>query len=100
MQANPAKVTIGSRDLAASHSITQKVLVLEQHDRDAKLLELLAQHHKSRKNRVIIFVLYKKEAPRVESMLQRKGWTVSRARGRAFRERGGRRRKERGQRAA
>ncbi len=72
-------MTIGSQDLAASHSITQHVEVIEPHARDARLLDLLQQYHggaKGRKNRVIIFVLYKKEAPRVEQLLTRKGWKV------------------------
>lgn len=42
----------------------QKVEVIDPQARDNRLLELLQQHHKSRKNRIIIFVLYKKEAPR------------------------------------
>ncbi|EFJ51752.1 hypothetical protein VOLCADRAFT_103394 [Volvox carteri f. nagariensis] len=73
---HPVKVTIGSQDLAASHSITQRVDVIDPNARDGRLLELLQQYHgaKGRKNRVIIFVLYKKEAPRVEQLLSRKGW--------------------------
>jgi ATP-dependent RNA helicase DBP3 len=74
---NPAKVTIGSQDLAASHSVTQQVEVVEGNARDDRLLALLQQHHKSRKNRIIIFVLYKKEAPRVEGLLKRKGWNAA-----------------------
>lgn len=71
----PVKVTIGSQDLAASHTITQHVEVIEPHARDQRLLELLSKYHSSRRNRCIIFVLYKKEAPRVESLLTRRGWT-------------------------
>ncbi|KXZ43232.1 hypothetical protein GPECTOR_97g770 [Gonium pectorale] len=73
---HPVKVTIGSQDLAASHSITQRVEVIEPTARDGRLLELVQQYHgsKGRKNRCIIFVLYKKEAPRVEQLLTRKGW--------------------------
>jgi ATP-dependent RNA helicase DBP3 len=73
----PVKVTIGSQDLAASHSVTQQVEVVEGNARDERLLSLLAQHHKSRKNRIIIFVLYKKEAPRVEALLKRRGWDAA-----------------------
>jgi ATP-dependent RNA helicase DBP3 len=72
---NPVRVTIGSQDLSASHSVAQTVEVIEPHARDNRLLELLNQHHKSRSNRIIIFVLYKKEAPRVEALLQRRGLT-------------------------
>lgn len=71
---SPVKVTIGSQDLAASHSVTQVVEVIEDRARDGRLHELLQKHHASRANRIIVFVLYKKEAVRVESFLQRKGW--------------------------
>lgn len=57
---SPVKVTIGSLELAASHSVAQTVEVIEQYARDARLLQLLDEHHSSRKNRIIIFVLYKK----------------------------------------
>ena len=50
--------------------------MLELHARDKRLLELLKKHHSSRSNRILIFVLYKKEAPRVASLLQRNGWKV------------------------
>ena len=49
---------------------------MEAHEKDGKLQGLLAKHHKSRTNRILIFVLYKKEAARVETMLHRKGWKV------------------------
>ncbi|PSC74000.1 DEAD-box ATP-dependent RNA helicase 5 [Micractinium conductrix] len=71
---HPVKVTIGSADLAASHSVTQVVEVIEDRARDERLHQLLQQYHKTRSNRVIIFVLYKKEAVRVEQYLSRKGW--------------------------
>ncbi|KAG1677726.1 hypothetical protein FOA52_001038 [Chlamydomonas sp. UWO 241] len=69
------KVNVGSQDLAASHSIAQTVEVIDPFARNERLLQLLNEHHKSRKNRIIIFVLYKKEAPQVEQLLSRKGWT-------------------------
>lgn len=48
-----------------------------QQARDDRLLALLQKYHSSRSNRIIIFVLYKKEAPRVESLLKRKGWKAA-----------------------
>ena len=54
----------------------QTVEVVEAQEKDAKLQGLLAKHHKSRTNRILIFVLYKKEAARVEGTLHRKGWKV------------------------
>jgi ATP-dependent RNA helicase DBP3 len=55
------------------------VEVVEGNARDERLLALLQQHHgsKGRKNRIIIFVLYKKEAPRVEALLKRRGWDAA-----------------------
>merc|ERR1719331_2498220 len=72
----PIKVTIGSEDLAAGTRITQIVEVVEDRAREALLPKLLNKYHSSRKNRVLIFVLYKKEAARVEMNLKRSGWKV------------------------
>lgn len=55
----------------------QVVEVIEPQRRDQRIDELLQKYHKSRKNRVIVFVLYKKEASRVESLLVKRGWKVS-----------------------
>lgn len=57
-------------------STVQVVEVIEPHKRDQRIDELLQKYHKSRKNRVIVFVLYKKEASRVEAQLGKKGWKV------------------------
>lgn len=76
MDPNPVKVVVGSEDLAANHDVMQIVEVLEDRARDERLVTLLEKYHKSRRNRVLVFVLYKKEASRVESMLQRRGWKV------------------------
>lgn len=73
----PVRVTIGSPDLSASHNITQIVEVLDDpRQKERRLTELLGKYHKSRKNRVLVFVLYKKEATRIESYLQRQGYKV------------------------
>ena len=50
--------------------------VIDPRQRDSRIDELLRKYHASRKNRVIIFVLYKKEAARVEALLQKRGWKV------------------------
>ncbi|GMF44264.1 unnamed protein product [Phytophthora fragariaefolia] len=71
---DPVKVTIGSDDLAASQNVTQLVEVIDDRARDARAHALLQQYHSSRKNRVLLFVLYKKEADRVERMLHQRGW--------------------------
>ncbi|KAK3005631.1 hypothetical protein RJ639_017680 [Escallonia herrerae] len=76
MDPHPVKVVVGSEDLAANHDVMQIVEVLDDRARDERLVALLEKYHKSRKNRVLVFVLYKKEASRVEDMLQRRGWKV------------------------
>jgi len=73
----PIKVTIGSEDLAAGTRITQIVEVVEDRAREAKLQSLLKNYHKSRTNRILIFVLYKKEAARIEQNLIRSGWKAT-----------------------
>merc|ERR1712059_30131 len=70
----PIKVTIGSEDLAAGTRITQIVEVVEDRAREGLLPKLLSKYHSDRKNRILIFVLYKKEAARVEQNLVRGGW--------------------------
>ena len=55
----------------------QIVEVIDPEAREKRLLELLKKYHGSRKNRVLVFVLYKKEASRVEEKLQRAGWKVT-----------------------
>jgi ATP-dependent RNA helicase DBP3 len=71
---NPIRVTIGSEDLSANTKVKQIVEVIEMEQRDARLLELLTKYHKGQKEKVLVFALYKKEATRLEILLQRKGW--------------------------
>jgi ATP-dependent RNA helicase DBP3 len=72
----PVRVIVGSTNLAASHTVTQVVEVVDPKDKESRLHSLLCNYHKSRKNRVLVFCLYKKEAARVETFLARKGWNV------------------------
>ncbi|RLN91565.1 hypothetical protein BBJ28_00007933 [Nothophytophthora sp. Chile5] len=74
---DPVKVTIGSDELAASQNVTQIVEVVEDRARDARVHTLLQNYHSSRKNLILLFVLYKKEADRVERMLHQRGWTCA-----------------------
>ncbi|CAA7411009.1 unnamed protein product [Spirodela intermedia] len=76
MDPDPVKVVVGSEDLAANHDVMQIVEVLDDQSRDKRLVSLLEKYHTSKSNRVLVFVLYKKEAARVETMLQRRGWKV------------------------
>lgn len=81
LRPNPVKIVIGDREGGenkASSRVTQIVQVVRNPmDRDQILLNLLKKYHSDRKNRVIIFVLYKKEAARLEGMLRRSGWRAS-----------------------
>merc|ERR1712083_579970 len=74
---SPIRCTVGSEDLAAGTRISQIVEVVEDMVREGKLKKLLEKYHSTRKNRVLIFVLYKKEAARLESNLQRQGWKAT-----------------------
>jgi ATP-dependent RNA helicase DBP3 len=77
---NPFHVTIGNaggEQLAANHRVKQVIEVIDEWKRDARILDLLKQYHSSRKNRVLIFVLYKKEVDRVERWLAKNGWAAS-----------------------
>merc|ERR1719278_1388311 len=69
----PIKVTIGSDDLAAGTRIKQIVEVIEDRARESRLTQLLKNYHSDRKNRILIFVLYKKEAARIEENLKHMG---------------------------
>jgi len=72
----PIKVTIGSDDLAAGTRIKQIVEVIDDRARESRLTQLLKNYHSDRKNRILIFVLYKKEAARIETNLSNRGWKV------------------------
>jgi ATP-dependent RNA helicase DBP3 len=73
---NPVHVTVGSTDLAANVNITQRVEVIDPKDKNTRLLTLLKDYHKSRKNRVMVFALYKNEAARLEQFLVRQGYNA------------------------
>ncbi|KAJ3007923.1 RNA-dependent ATPase [Thoreauomyces humboldtii] len=74
---NAVKVTVGSTDLSANTSIEQRVEVIDQFAKEARLLDLLKKYHKSRTNRILIFALYKKEAARLEQFVKRQGFSVA-----------------------
>merc|ERR1719319_876411 len=60
---DPIKVTIGSDDLSANKRIKQIVEVIDEMDKDNKVIEVLEKYsNKETKNRMIIFVLRKTEA--------------------------------------
>ncbi|KAJ3082554.1 RNA-dependent ATPase [Rhizoclosmatium hyalinum] len=75
---NPVHITVGSKDLSANQNIEQRVEVLaDNRAKESKLLTLLKDYHKSRKNRIMIFALYKKEAARLEEFVRRQGYNAN-----------------------
>ncbi|KAF2402262.1 DEAD-domain-containing protein [Trichodelitschia bisporula] len=66
-------------ELRANTRIEQRVEVVEPRAKEGRLVELLHQLQKGAKkdDRVLVFCLYKKEAARVESTLQRRGLKVA-----------------------
>jgi ATP-dependent RNA helicase DBP3 len=60
--------------LTANKRVTQKVEVIEDRERGQRLRQLLSQFGK--KDRILIFALYKLEAERIESSLRRDGFSV------------------------
>jgi ATP-dependent RNA helicase DBP3 len=78
----PIKVNIGSDDLEANGRVSQEVeVVSDPRSRDGKMVNLLKKYTsdpkwkgKGKEVRILVFVLYKKEATRVETTLKRAGW--------------------------
>ncbi|PCH33058.1 DEAD-domain-containing protein [Wolfiporia cocos MD-104 SS10] len=81
-QRDPVRVTVGSDDLTANSRVEQIVEVFDDtRSKDSRLLGHLRSHsHKKAGSaadaRILVFVLYKKEAARVEDMLRNKGYSV------------------------
>jgi len=79
---DPVKISIGDNptgELRANTRITQIVQVVEQHDKQFKLLQLLKEHQSGAKknDRILVFCLYKKEASRIELFVRNKGLKVA-----------------------
>ncbi|CAI5979216.1 unnamed protein product [Closterium sp. NIES-65] len=76
---NPVKVMVGrsTGGMSANDDVTQIVEVVEPWQKNKLLVSLLEKYHKSRSNRVLVFVLYKVEAERIEALLASHGFKVS-----------------------
>lgn len=75
------KITIGdnaSGKLRANPRIQQIVEVIDPSEKHTRLYEMLKEHTKGAKktDRILIFCLYKKEAPRIENFIRSHGFTV------------------------
>ena len=79
---NPVKVTVGgnpSGELRANARIEQEVQVIDEYEKQARLIQLLKQYQsgKNKNDRILVFCLYKKEATRIEEFIRRKGFPVA-----------------------
>jgi ATP-dependent RNA helicase DDX5/DBP2 len=70
---NPIKVTIGSVELSGNQKIVQTVEVVEEFEKQSKLQKLLTQWCKG-KDRILVFMLYKKTCDKMANTLARQGW--------------------------
>jgi ATP-dependent RNA helicase DBP3 len=73
---DPIKMTVGSQELTANVRVKQVVEMVQGNEKDWRLVQLLKKYNVGPQSRVIVFVLYKKDAPRVETMLRNKGYNV------------------------
>lgn len=79
---DPVRITIGdnaSGELRANTRIVQEVEVIEEFDKQTRLFNILKQYQsgKNKKDRILVFCLYKKEATRIEEFIRRKGFSVA-----------------------
>eukprot|EP01025_Chloroclados_australasicus_P065012 TRINITY_DN878_c0_g1_i1.p1 TRINITY_DN878_c0_g1~~TRINITY_DN878_c0_g1_i1.p1 ORF type:complete len:659 (-),score=77.98 TRINITY_DN878_c0_g1_i1:125-2002(-) len=77
---DPVKVQVGSKEISAAKSVKQTVEVIEDHQKMTRLVNILSQQRKNgkegKKMKIIIFVLYKKEAPQLENTLNKRGFSA------------------------
>ncbi|KAH9171748.1 P-loop containing nucleoside triphosphate hydrolase protein [Lactarius sanguifluus] len=79
---DPVRVTVGSEDLSANSRVAQEIEVFDdEREKDQRLLAHLRKLAPRKKggdlpDRILVFVLYKKEASRVENTLRRAGYAV------------------------
>jgi len=74
---DPVQVNVGTPALTINLRVSQIVEVIDYQIKEKRLIELLHKYHSTRRNRILIFVLYKKEAPRIENMIRGRGWKVN-----------------------
>lgn len=79
---DPVKITIGdnaSGELRANTRIVQEVYVVEEMEKQSRLLQLLKQYQtgKNKNDRILVFCLYKKEATRIEEFIRRNRFPVA-----------------------
>lgn len=76
----PATITVGDRDggdLKANIRIEQIVEVMDPYQKEQRLLQVINEYQsKNKRDKILIFALYKKEASRVERLLNSRGLDI------------------------
>lgn len=70
------QVNIGGLALAANHNIRQIVDVCEEHEKEAKLSQLLKEICSDRNNKIIVFVETKKKVDDITKCIRREGYSA------------------------
>lgn len=79
----PVHISIGednpTGELRANTKIKQIVEVIDPYGKEQRLLQILKQHQgpANKKDRILVFCLYKKEASRIEGFLRQRGLKVA-----------------------
>lgn len=76
LRSDPVHIQVGKAG-ATCGRVEQIVEVIEPFARDRRIIQLLEKYHYTGRNRILLFVLYKKEADRVTQMLNRNGWPAA-----------------------
>lgn len=73
--ANYVQINVGSINLSANHNITQNIEIVDDYDKDNKLMALLQTlEHEENRSKIIIFSTTKRRCERVNQFLNRKGF--------------------------
>ncbi|KAK0410995.1 hypothetical protein QR680_005421 [Steinernema hermaphroditum] len=73
-QNDAAFLNVGSMELSANHNITQKVEILDENEKQRRLMELLDEILKQSECKTIIFVETKRKADELTRNMRRDGW--------------------------
>uniref|UniRef100_A0A1I7Z6T9 RNA helicase n=1 Tax=Steinernema glaseri TaxID=37863 RepID=A0A1I7Z6T9_9BILA len=73
-QNDAAFLNVGSMELSANKNITQKVEILDENEKQRRLMELLEDIMKQTENKTIIFVETKRKADELTRSMRRDGW--------------------------
>lgn len=73
-QQDAAFLNVGSMELSANHNITQKIELLDENEKQRRLMELLDEVLKQEECKTIIFVETKRKADDLTRSMRRDGW--------------------------